>query len=702
MKIYSMRATFGKLENQTLSFREGLNVIHAPNEWGKSTWCAFLVAMLYGIDTRERTKQGSLADKERYAPWSGSPMCGQMELCWNGKDITIERSTVGRTVFGEFRAYETKTGLPVPELNGANCGQLLLGVEKSVFTRAGFIRLSDLPVTNDDALRRRLNALVTTGDESGAGDTMAQKLKDLKNRCRHNKTGLLPQLEAQRTAVLQTLERLRDLKKQTAQLTQRRDEVNRQLALLENHRDSLAYAVSQSDARQVEAAETAFAQADQAYQRLLIQCQSLPDRATAEENILQLEQLQLDREELLELPLPPAPEKPEAPEPFEGMTPGQAAEQAQKDLADHRLLSKRHFPAFLVLAILTLGFSVWVLSKDWRIFVPMLLLGLVLIFAHFRNLHQQKTCLRELEDQYMGIPAGLWPVLAEDYAAQMAEYTEAEAAHKTRLENYAARKEALEENIAFVTGGVTITESLDGWRETLALHASLETARYERSRAREHADALAAMAKTAQAPTGEDPLTHTMDMTVALLAQHNAEHRQLEMQLGNLQGQMEALGQEAALEQQLAKLQARIDRLEEIYAAAALALDTLAEASAGLQRRFAPRISGRAQALFSQMTGGSYDRLLLDEELGIQTARQDQVNLRSALWCSDGTADQQYLALRLAVAGELTPQAPLVLDDALVRFDDTRLAQAMGILKEEAKTRQVIIFTCQGREAEYL
>ena len=309
MKIYSMRATFGKLENQTLCFREGLNVIHAPNEWGKSTWCAFLVAMLYGIDTRERTKQGSLADKERYAPWSGSPMCGQMELCWNGRDITIERSTVGRTVFGEFRAYETKTGLPVPELNGANCGQLLLGVEKSVFTRTGFIRLSDLPVTNDDALRRRLNALVTTGDESGDAERLAKALKDLRNRCRYNnKTGLPPQLEAQRTTVLQTLERLRDLKKQTAQLTQRRDEVNRQLALLENHRDSLAYAASQSDARQVEAAETAFAQADQAYQRLLIQCQSLPDRATAEENILQLEQLQLDRAELLELPLPPAPE----------------------------------------------------------------------------------------------------------------------------------------------------------------------------------------------------------------------------------------------------------------------------------------------------------------------------------------------------------------------------------------------------------
>ena len=187
MTIYEMRATFGKLEHETLTLKPGMNIIEAPNEWGKSTWCAFLVAMLYGIDTRARTKQDFLADKERYAPWSGSPMSGRIDLCWNGRDITIERATRGRSVFGKFRAYETATGLEVAELTATNCGQILLGVEKGVFTRAGFIKLTDLPVTQDDALRRRLNALVTTGDESGDSDALAQKLRDLKNQCRSNR-----------------------------------------------------------------------------------------------------------------------------------------------------------------------------------------------------------------------------------------------------------------------------------------------------------------------------------------------------------------------------------------------------------------------------------------------------------------------------------------------------------------------------------
>ena len=69
MRILSMTATFGKLDNETLDLGKGLNIRSAPNEWGKSTWCAFLTAMLYGIDTRERTRGDNLADKDKYLPW---------------------------------------------------------------------------------------------------------------------------------------------------------------------------------------------------------------------------------------------------------------------------------------------------------------------------------------------------------------------------------------------------------------------------------------------------------------------------------------------------------------------------------------------------------------------------------------------------------------------------------------------------------
>ena len=80
MKIKTMTASFGRLERATLTLDGGLNIIQAQNEGGKSTWAGFLKAMLYGIDTRDRDRKGHLADKNRYQPWSGAPMEGEMTV----------------------------------------------------------------------------------------------------------------------------------------------------------------------------------------------------------------------------------------------------------------------------------------------------------------------------------------------------------------------------------------------------------------------------------------------------------------------------------------------------------------------------------------------------------------------------------------------------------------------------------------------
>jgi len=90
----------------------------------------------------------------------------------------------------------------------------------------------------------------------------------------------------------------------------------------------------------------------------------------------------------------------------------------------------------------------------------------------------------------------------------------------------------------------------------------------------------------------------------------------------------------------------------------------------------------------------------MGEDFSLQAGAGQEDVLHDAIWRSDGTVDQLYLSLRLAVAEELTPEAPLVLDDALVRFDDARMAQALKILRQMAEKKQVICFTCQNREKD--
>ena len=86
-----------ELHSAELALGEGLNVIEAPNEGGKSTWSAFLRAMLYGINTKERDRQGYLAEKNRYQPWSGAAMEGSVELLWQGRSVTLRRGPKGST-----------------------------------------------------------------------------------------------------------------------------------------------------------------------------------------------------------------------------------------------------------------------------------------------------------------------------------------------------------------------------------------------------------------------------------------------------------------------------------------------------------------------------------------------------------------------------------------------------------------------------
>ncbi len=197
MKIKKMTATFGRLEGAVLELHDGLNILQAPNEGGKSTWCAFLRAMLYGIPTRERDTRTTLAEKNRYAPWSGSPMAGEVLLTWQGRDIRIRRFAKGASPFGGFEAVDAATGEPVPGLTGENCGEALLGVGREVFQRSAFVGQSGLPVDADPELERRIAALVSSGEEDVSFSETEQTLKGWLNRRKHNKTGLIPRLEGE-------------------------------------------------------------------------------------------------------------------------------------------------------------------------------------------------------------------------------------------------------------------------------------------------------------------------------------------------------------------------------------------------------------------------------------------------------------------------------------------------------------------------
>ena len=129
MELKRLQASFGRLEGAELELHSGLNIIEAPNESGKSTWAAFLRAMLYGVSTSDRVKNGVLPDRMRYQPWSGAPMEGTADLSWQGKDITLRRTSPGGgKPMGMAEAVYTGTDERVSELLAGVPGEIILGV----------------------------------------------------------------------------------------------------------------------------------------------------------------------------------------------------------------------------------------------------------------------------------------------------------------------------------------------------------------------------------------------------------------------------------------------------------------------------------------------------------------------------------------------------------------------------------------------
>lgn len=144
------------------------------------------------------------------------------------------------------------------------------------------------------------------------------------------------------------------------------------------------------------------------------------------------------------------------------------------------------------------------------------------------------------------------------------------------------------------------------------------------------------------------------------------------------------------------------ERLREEIAAIDLALDTMTELSATIRDSFGLYLNKTASDLVSEITGGIYNSMSVDENLNV--FMNTHTKLVPVEQVSSGTMDQIYLALRLASAQLIQKghdKMPLIFDDSFVLYDDDRLKTALKWLTK-AYEGQIIIFTCHQREAQLL
>ncbi len=722
MKILKMTATFGSLENAVLTPTEGLNIVQAPNESGKSTWAAFLLVMLYGFDPKARRGAGKLIEVDRYTPWSGKAMEGVLELEHDGRRITIQRTSTPAKPFGVFRAYDTVTGEDIPELTAENCGLWLLGVERSVFLRSAFIGQNAAFVDVNAELEQRLSRLVSTGDESVSYSETEKRLRTWKNHIRHNTTGQLPQLEQELRSTEDALAAIRhyhtedlDLFAQKQTLIQQDEElsyVEENLIAEENMKKSQRLELAKKDLLAAKAREDTAQKA----------VSNLPAKETLEKLVQEERALPL-REEFLATMVPPAaPQAPTGAAVFCGMSAVEATDFATRHVQKIQPLPKAMKKLPLILpAILSA-----VAGAGLLFLVP--LLGVILLavagalMAVCGNLSARNKAQREqVEQQNEEILQKFHATTAEDilaaalqygehwqvYEREQAEFTAKKAAYDQQKQQFDESREALLTTVRgfapsiYTTADVSaaLQNALAAWEETeksaTARHMAEETYRMVQETVGETANAAAPKAIFSHSHSLNEVSRQRQDLKLQL--------HEVETVLARHHGQVQALGDPAALEAQKEEYLERKAKLEAYYAAYNLAMAALEAANSEMQSRFAPDLAKRTGEIFSRMTGGNYDGVRLLHDLSMEVRPADSAVSRSQLSLSSGTGEQLYLSLRLAMCEKLLGEsAPMVLDDALVFFDESRMAEALGLLKEEGKHRQILLFTCQNREKAWL
>ena len=728
-----MTATFGKLREQTLELGEGLNILQAPNETGKSTWCAFLLSMLYGVNSRERERAGFIPDKTRYAPWSGASMSGRMDCLSNGQALTLTRTTRRQTApMGEFQAVYTGTGDQVLELTGQTCGETLLGVSREVFERSAFIRQAGLPISQDAGLERRIASLITSGEEDTSYSEAADALKKQANRRRHNKTGQLPALETELQETQRQLEEARDLA-QRLSLAQAQAETQagkshalaQELADLdrwEAARQHQALAKAQADAEQTEAKAAALRRRlaedripeNDAIARLRGAIVNLESTRKA------VEKARAERDDGLKSLLRAEAAVNESP--FAGQTPEQARREAAEPPPPAHW---NRTPAILTVIAGTIAAFIlfYIVAKalngsPWQkpASLAVLLAGVGTAYfcaRHLRRRAIQAAQAAALTKRFGTADPTAITALAETYARlcqarddAQAEADRRSAAADTLYNTLTANEQGLLLEVRrFAPSAFDLSAADQLLRECAVRRKEAQAAETAAAQARMRADLLAQQAPAAPGQSENIlPPARPRETVEAELAQAQAELAAARSAADQLAGQCLAAGDPAVLASAAALTRRQIQTLEAEYAALQLARETLDQANTTLQNRFSPALGKRAAEIFRQLTADRYQGVVLDRSLHLSAEPAGTGLYRDAALLSAGTADQLYLAARLAICDLVLPPesaAPIILDDALSNFDDDRCAAALNWLRQEAAHRQILLFTCHSREADF-
>ena len=173
---------YGKLQNFDYEFNTGLNTILQENGWGKTTFCSFIKAMLFGLPVSTK-KDLDENERMKYTPWQTGNFGGWLEFELKGKSYRIERFWGDKQSKDKARLVDLATN---QELANPNIVEETLKINAETFERSTFVPHNFSSKIKNESIKEKLRKLLDN-IETDSVEKICVRLDEMESEIEHRR-----------------------------------------------------------------------------------------------------------------------------------------------------------------------------------------------------------------------------------------------------------------------------------------------------------------------------------------------------------------------------------------------------------------------------------------------------------------------------------------------------------------------------------
>ncbi|MBR5156727.1 MAG: AAA family ATPase [Clostridia bacterium] len=697
---------FGKYNNFTLDLNTGLNVVLGQNEAGKSTLCAFLYAMFYGLPN-ESKKLGIREDaRKRYLPWSGDAMAGSVYFEHDGRSYILSRKFAKTKRGDKVSLKDATTWEEINDIAADDIGRKFLGLGEGGFLKTLFISQLGAVISSDgdDEVLKKLSNLGQSGEE----DTSYQAASAAIFKAQHEiiskseRAGILPRLEQEKeqleyelTESKRVSEKFRNdiilqnqLKQEAEQLTEKLAQLNQQKELAKKHELVVKMQKSKNELNILNERKLENDKRIEEQQKKLEDYDKQSEKYKFAENISQSDLIALAqtenevntiKEELKDI--------------------NASKERLELLKKQHQeLLSKNKSAVnikMLIIAVailvLTIVFSI-TLSLAYLFILPVgIFFGITSFKSKFSK--EQKEDLAALEDEIK--------LLEEEINIE--KFNE--------INNKLAKKQKQIDTVLLTTGATDVHQLAQFIADRNQLVQNITAVKNELSLLLETQKQIKEDLKRISVEDIEifsdevynynGKTTEEIDLLITELHTKQLDNqREYENLRYRVEEATSGVRSSDIILTEIAETEEKLELYNFHYKALALAQEALFRSYSEIKQGFAPVLNEYSSEIVNMLTNGKYSEMKVSDDYKIKL--KENREFVDAEFLSSGTYDILYFALRLGIAKVIfDDKIPmLILDDTFLQMDDIRAKRTADYLNNNSIAEQIIYFTCHESQAD--